>query len=251
MVGCLGFQEQIVLFKCVCCLVFMVVFAVPCFSSWTVLFAQFFNRFSSPFCTKHASKSTHYLSRKKKGTTAFKKWAGEKKKHIHSFWSQANCMFFFPKTAQRCEADMISFSICLGAGNFHLHFLQKSSGCLALVFFVVRWKDGLEKLEKFGTKIECERERFQVMISSVYFSMAYQHLPRGFVWIPGMVYGHPLSSIQHPLEDPGNQFRVFSIGLKNSLWDVITYDNLEWKYHQKWTRNYHPNFNRDCHRLLV
>jgi len=31
----------------------------------------------------------------------------------------------------------------------------------------------------------------------------YQHLPRGSVWIQGMVYGHPLSSIQHPLEDPG------------------------------------------------
>ena len=30
-----------------------------------------------------------------------------------------------------------------------------------------------------------------------------QHLPRGSVWIQGMVYGHPLSSIQHPSEDPG------------------------------------------------
>ena len=34
-------------------------------------------------------------------------------------------------------------------------------------------------------------------------SNTYQHLPRGSVWIQGMVYGHPLSSIQHPLEDPG------------------------------------------------
>ena len=31
----------------------------------------------------------------------------------------------------------------------------------------------------------------------------YQHLPRGSVLIQGMVYGHPLSSIQDTLEDPG------------------------------------------------
>ena len=38
--------------------------------------------------------------------------------------------------------------------------------------------------------------------------------PRDGVWAP-------LSSIQHPLEDPGNHFRVFSMGHKSSLWDVI------------------------------
>ena len=44
------------------------------------------------------------------------------------------------------------------------------------------------------------------------FRIIYQHLPRGSVWIQGMVYGHPLSSIQHPLEDPGINFSLSFLG---------------------------------------
>ena len=44
---------------------------------------------------------------------------------------------------------------------------------------------------------------FPIKTRVIWVPGIYQHLPRGSVWIQGMVYGHPLSSIQHPLEDPG------------------------------------------------
>ena len=54
-----------------------------------------------------------------------------------------------------------------------------------------------------------------------------QHLPRGAVWIQGMVYGHPFSSIQHPLEDPGMLTGLLYVLFQDSWvlpdsWPMIT-----------------------------
>ena len=58
----------------------------------------------------------------------------------------------------------------------------------------------LENLESW--KVSKEKMARNTHGSYMYIYI-YQHLPRGSVLIQGMVYGHPLSSIQDTLEDPG------------------------------------------------
>ena len=207
MVGCLGFQEQIVLFKCVCCLVFMVVFAVPCFSSWTVLFAQFFNRFSSPFCTKHASKSTHYLSRKKKGTTAFKKWAGEKKKTHTLFLKPSELYVLFSQNSPEVWSWHDIFLHLFGGRKFPSAFSSKVKRLFGLGFFCGTLKRWTRKAWKIWDKNRMWKgkisghDQFSVFFNGIPASSKGFCLdPRDGVWAPLIIHSAPFGRSRQSIQ---------------------------------------------------
>lgn len=174
MVGCLGFQEQIVLFVCVRCLVFMVTFV-----HYQVLFFHglFFcsHFFDSTFSHNLFARNTHRnpltIFKERRKAQLPSKNGQQEKKNIHFLLKPSELYVpFFPKKKQRCEADMISFSICLGAEiSICIFFKQKPRRLFPLGFFVVRLIRMDSKRLKNWDKIVCERERFQVVISSVYF----------------------------------------------------------------------------------
>ena len=85
--------------------------------------------------------------------------------------------------------------VCVREGKSSIH------GWLEDEFPLVAWRQfsGANMLVS-GRIIWKQNDRF---MTNVHVIVSCQHLPRGSVWIQGMVYGHPLSSIQHPLEDPG------------------------------------------------
>ena len=81
------------------------------------------------------------------------------------------------------------------AGNDEFKHPQKA---LPKVTFVRQTLPGGDVMDT-----KCFELGFMKLQQNIKNQVIIQHLPRGAVWIQGMVYGHPLSSIQHPLEDPG------------------------------------------------